>query len=348
MTDKAFRTETVETAAGTYTVGLHYDADPQNPLDNMSTFSTAYLAGGRDFCQMAINGEATGGTPVNRAGGTVVDLLANAIERGHSLAAVVRYFRMFHGARGFVELNRIGGNGGSYIEANQVRLPEDQTDYCTETDTRAAQRRFDGLAFVLPRDLGPEGAGFTPVADAEEDALALVKGEMETYAAYANGEVYGYTVTRDEDEDEVDSCWGYYGDDEFDYMLECGREAAQYDAEERAKEAAILAWLDAERRWETASDMVTVTTYRSEIDGAAVVEIDTTVDGGRLRVNVNDGTVFDADPEQGTAIERLKAAHGGTWGQHPAYPQSDWRGEVVNADTVLGYWEWVQARLENA
>lgn len=92
--------------------------------------------------------------------------------------------------------------------------------------------------------------------------------------------------------------------------------------------------------------IVEVTAYSSTIDGAVVLEVDTFDSGDRIRVNVNDGTVFDADPEKGTAIEQLKAAHGGTWGQHPSYPQADWRGEVVNADTVLGYWEWVLAKLE--
>lgn len=261
MSDNAFRTETVETAAGTYTVGLHYHDSPENPLDNMSRFSTAYLAGGRDFCQMAINGEATERSLNEKyLVDTPADLLKRAIERGHSLAAVVRYFRVFHGARGFVELNRIIGNGGSYIEANQVRLPEDQTAFCTETDTRAAERQFDGLAFVVPLDLGAKGAGFRILdegTETEENALELVKGEMETYAAYTRGEVYGYTVTRDEDETVIDSCWGYYGDGEFEYMLEQGRDSAEHDAVVCAKAAAVAAWLAAEAEWNHRRDIAT-------------------------------------------------------------------------------------------
>lgn len=29
------------------------------------------------------------------------------------------------------------------------------------------------------------------------------------------------------------------------------------------------------------------------------------------------------------------------WRQDPEYPRSDWKDEVWNADTLLGYWDWV-------
>jgi hypothetical protein len=41
--------------------------------------------------------------------------------------------------------------------------------------------------------------------------------------------------------------------------------------------------------------------------------------------------------------ERLRVAHGGTWGEHPDLPASDWMYEVSNGDTRLGYWEWCAA-----
>jgi hypothetical protein len=43
---------------------------------------------------------------------------------------------------------------------------------------------------------------------------------------------------------------------------------------------------------------IDVTTYISEMDGATVVEIDTSAHRGRLRVYVNEGPVFDQDPEE--------------------------------------------------
>lgn len=51
------------------------------------------------------------------------------------------------------------------------------------------------------------------------------------------------------------------------------------------------------------------------------------------------------DDESALSVEELKEAHGGHWGEHPEHPLSDWRYEVQNGDTRLGYWEWVAARL---
>lgn len=42
---------------------------------------------------------------------------------------------------------------------------------------------------------------------------------------------------------------------------------------------------------------IEVHVYRSPIDGALVVQIDTTEDTGRVRVNINDGRLWDGDPE---------------------------------------------------
>lgn len=46
-------------------------------------------------------------------------------------------------------------------------------------------------------------------------------------------------------------------------------------------------------------------------------------------------------------LERLMDANGGYWGEHPVFPPAYWRYEVGNNKTLLGYWEWVQARLED-
>ena len=37
---------------------------------------------------------------------------------------------------------------------------------------------------------------------------------------------------------------------------------------------------------------------------------------------------------------------GDLWGEHPKHSKSDWRYEVENGDTMLGYWEWVLCRLD--
>lgn len=34
------------------------------------------------------------------------------------------------------------------------------------------------------------------------------------------------------------------------------------------------------------------------------------------------------------------------WGEHPEHPRDDWRLDVYEGNTNLGYWEWVSARLD--
>jgi len=41
-------------------------------------------------------------------------------------------------------------------------------------------------------------------------ALKIAQGEVQTYDQYLKGEVYGYKI----DDDNEDSCWGYYGQEE--------------------------------------------------------------------------------------------------------------------------------------
>jgi hypothetical protein len=41
-------------------------------------------------------------------------------------------------------------------------------------------------------------------------ARGCLKGEVETYDQYLNGDVWGYII-EDEDENEIESCWGFFG-----------------------------------------------------------------------------------------------------------------------------------------
>ena len=36
----------------------------------------------------------------------------------------------------------------------------------------------------------------------------------------------------------------------------------------------------------------------------------------------------------------------GYWGEHPDHPVSDWQAEVSNDETRLGYWYWVEDKLQ--
>jgi hypothetical protein len=37
----------------------------------------------------------------------------------------------------------------------------------------------------------------------------------------------------------------------------------------------------------------------------------------------------------------------GHWGSHPDYPVTDWQAEVANDETRLGYWVWVETRIDS-
>lgn len=50
-------------------------------------------------------------------------------------------------------------------------------------------------------------------------ALTILKGEVETYDQYLRGEAYGYIV-EDPDGEHVDSCWGFYGYEYSEHLPE--------------------------------------------------------------------------------------------------------------------------------
>jgi len=64
-----------------------------------------------------------------------------------------------------------------------------------------------------------------------EQVEKILQSEVEVYGQYLNGEIYGYEIlNEDEDDDEViDSCWGYYG---YDYCLESAKQAVDYYSSE--------------------------------------------------------------------------------------------------------------------
>jgi hypothetical protein len=34
------------------------------------------------------------------------------------------------------------------------------------------------------------------------------------------------------------------------------------------------------------------------------------------------------------------------WGEHPVHTRTEWQDEVAAGDTQRGYWDWVQAMIE--
>lgn len=74
--------------------------------------------------------------------------------------------------------------------------------------------------FSCPWDSGRSGTVTVDKdqVDSEEEAREAAKSHVEAFSQYIGGDVYGYEIT-DEDNEMIDSCWGFYG---FDY---CKKEA---------------------------------------------------------------------------------------------------------------------------
>lgn len=50
-------------------------------------------------------------------------------------------------------------------------------------------------------------------------------------------------------------------------------------------------------------------------------------------------------PISSTLVITLQEKHG-IWGEIKSFPREDWKTEVANGDTNLGYWEWSANKLE--
>jgi hypothetical protein len=61
-------------------------------------------------------------------------------------------------------------------------------------------------------------------------ALEAAKGLTESWNQYLSGEVYGYKITDIETEEEIDSCWGFYGGEE--YCMTDATEVVEYTIKE--------------------------------------------------------------------------------------------------------------------
>ena len=70
-------------------------------------------------------------------------------------------------------------------------------------------------------------AEYGDAADAIERARAVAKGELDTYAAYISGDVYRYDIT-DQRGDCIDSCAGFYGEKDVEYIKEMFRNFVEY------------------------------------------------------------------------------------------------------------------------
>ena len=138
-----------------------------------------------------------------------IDLNVFHSETQSAVDMAARYLTLFDGNAIAIPFNVVNYGGGSY----RAYLMDDYDDnYCT------------GFVTVPRADLEKELA-LSP----NWDVMEYVKAEFAEYAAWVEGEVYGW-VAADGDDDE-ESCWGYYGD--LEYVKSEAKQAAEYIAKER-------------------------------------------------------------------------------------------------------------------
>lgn len=90
-----------------------------------------------------------------------------------------------------------------------------------------------GYPFNCPWDSGQVGVIYVTRNDArkeypkgqyKEKVLTLLEGEVETYDSYISGDVFGWVV-EDANGESLDSCWGYYGHKEMNFMIDTAKES---------------------------------------------------------------------------------------------------------------------------
>jgi hypothetical protein len=99
-----------------------------------------------------------------------------------------------------------------------------------------------GFIYVSKEDVLKEFGGRIVTKKLKEKAEAILKGEVKTYDQYLVGDVYGYKISKvsiceqgHEHKEEIDSCWGFYGED---YCMEEAEGIVQYSIEKETEKAA--------------------------------------------------------------------------------------------------------------
>lgn len=82
-----------------------------------------------------------------------------------------------------------------------------------------------GVAYVTAKNWADtQGTAWTGSGEQREQALNLIKGDVEVYGQYVNGETYCYSVIDPADGETVDGCCGFLG---WEAVEEAARQAAE-------------------------------------------------------------------------------------------------------------------------
>ena len=99
-----------------------------------------------------------------------------------------------------------------------------------------------GFIYISKEDVRKEYGGKIVTKKLKEKAKAILEGEVKTYDQYLVGDVYGYKISKittcdqgHEHKEEIDSCWGFYGED---YCMEEAEGIVQYYIKKETEKAA--------------------------------------------------------------------------------------------------------------
>jgi len=84
-----------------------------------------------------------------------------------------------------------------------------------------------GFIFVSREDALKEYNAKRLSPKIKKQSERILQSEVDEWGKYINGEVYGYIV-KDEEGEEVDSCWGFIG---YDYVIEEAKQSAKSQKE---------------------------------------------------------------------------------------------------------------------
>ena len=232
-------TEAVDTIeAGRYRIDIYHDQNAGNPFEEWDGCVPLMIEGGRNFGSHDHGDvEAAIMAALNNLDAEQLEALANSLDDGADMIATAKENAEQYPERG---ADSYRGHLADEIAEGLPSRGNDKLEYleaiadalgwpCLNTCSRGyCQGDYvDALAVWLPSF----GAEARPDATPEQIAEEL-QSAVDLFGAWAWGDVYGYTVTDTVTEDEVGSCWGYYGmDHEKSGLLE----AATAEAEHAAK-----------------------------------------------------------------------------------------------------------------
>lgn len=219
-----------------YSIGIYQDIDPLNPrefdsLGTMACFHTGYSLGDEETPDYYSDWLADMADSIEDLPATIEDMVVNGApvqELGKVLLPLIR--KHF-----FILPLFLYDHSGLWMSTSNRSWP-----FNCPWDSGQV-----GWIYVSRKRVR-EQYGIKRISKKLQDkVLDRLVGEVRTYSQYLSGDIYGYIVW-DDDGEEVDSCWGYYGSDiHSNGLMWTAKAAIDADIEDRIKKhiKKVKAWI---------------------------------------------------------------------------------------------------------